>query len=187
MRLQPEDFWSFYEWLMRPEAFLESAFLQGVVLLVLAIVLGLIVGYIISASRYGPGEGFYAVARSVRDLVRFDLPGISAKRVFALAKLAFKEAIRRKVLFVVGLFVVALLLAGWYLNPQSDSPARLYISFVLTATNYLILCLRFSSARFRYRPTSRVERFTRSSPNRFGRPKSSWAGCSDLSPSERSC
>ena len=58
MRLQPEDFWSFYEWLMRPEAFLESAFLQGVVLLVLAIILGLIVGYIISAARYGPGEGF---------------------------------------------------------------------------------------------------------------------------------
>tara|TARA_R110002049_G_scaffold4601_6_gene32888 strand:- start:89136 stop:91034 length:1899 start_codon:yes stop_codon:yes gene_type:complete len=148
MRLQPEDFWSFYEWLMRPEAFLESAFLQGVVLLVLAIVLGLIVGYIISAARYGPGEGFYAVARAVRDLVRFDLPGISTSRVYALAKLAFKEAIRRKVLFVVGIFVVALLLAGWYLNPQSDSPARLYISFVLTATNYLILALALFISAF---------------------------------------
>ena len=131
-----------------PEAFLESAFLQGVVLLVLAIILGLVVGYIISAARYGPGEGFYAVARSVRDLVRFDLPGISPRRVFALAKLAFKEAIRRKVLFIVGLFVVALLLAGWYLNPQSDSPARLYISFVLTATNYLILALALFISAF---------------------------------------
>ena len=148
MKLQPEDFWSFYEWLMRPNAFLESAFLQGTVLLILAIVLGLIVGYIISAARYGPVEGFYAVARAVRDLVRFDLPGISPRRVFALAKLAFKEAIRRKVLFVVGLFVVALLLAGWYLNPESDSPARLYISFVLTATNYLILALALFISAF---------------------------------------
>ena len=95
---------------MRPEAFLESIFLQGVVLLVLAIILGLVVGYIISAARYGPGEGFYAVARSVRrDLVRFDLPGISPRRVFALADLAgvqrgdpaeglvYRRALRRRV------------------------------------------------------------------------------------------
>ena len=106
MTLQPEDFWSFYEWLMRPDAFLESALLQGIVLFVLAIVLGLITGYIISAARYGPVEGFYAVARVVRDFVRFDLPGTSARRIWALARLAFKEAIRRRVLFVVGLFVV---------------------------------------------------------------------------------
>ncbi|MBD54962.1 MAG: hypothetical protein CMM05_07770 [Rhodopirellula sp.] len=148
MILQPEDFWSFYEWLMRPESFLESAFLQGIVLFILAIVIGLMVGYIISANRYGPGEGFYAVARAVRDLIRFDLPGTSAHRVYALAKLAFKEAIRRKVLFVVGLFVALLLLAGWYLNPESSDPARLYISFVLTATNYLILALALFISAF---------------------------------------
>ena len=148
MILQPEDFWSFYEWLMRPDAFLESALLQGIVLFVLAIVIGLMVGYIISANRYGPSEGFYAVARAVRDLIRFDLPGTSANRVYALARLAFKEAIRRKVLFVVGLFLVLLLLAGWYLNPESDDPARLYISFVLTATNYLILALALFISAF---------------------------------------
>ncbi|TWU17401.1 ABC-2 family transporter protein [Novipirellula galeiformis] len=148
MTLQPEDFWSFYEWLVRPNAFLESALLQGIVLLVLAILLGLIIGYMISAARYGPSEGFYSVARTVRDLVRFDLPGTSARRVMALARLAFKEAIRRKVLFVVGLFVAGLLLAGWYLNPESDDPARLYISFVLTATNYLILALALFISAF---------------------------------------
>ena len=148
MILQPEDFWSFYEWLMRPDSFLESALLKGIVLILLAIVLGLIVGYVYSANRYGPGEGFYAVARAVRDLVRFDLPGTSIRRVFALARLAFKEAIRRKVLFVVGLFLVVLLLAGWYLNPESDDPARLYISFVLTATIYLILVLALFISTF---------------------------------------
>ena len=148
MTLQPEDFWSYYEWLMRPNAFMESAFLQGVVLFVLVIVLGLMIGYIISAVRYGPGEGFYAVARAVRDLVRSDLPGTRIRRVWALARLAFKEAIRRRVLFVIGLFVVGLMLAGWYLNPQSDDPARLYISFVLTATNYLILALALFISTF---------------------------------------
>lgn len=148
MILQQDDFWSFYEWLMRPDAFLQSALLKGIVLILLAIVLGLIVGYVYSASRYGPAEGFYAVARAIRDLIRFDLPGTSIRRVFALARLAFKEAIRRKVLFVVGLFLVVLLLAGWYLNPESDDPARLYISFVLTATNYLILVLALFISTF---------------------------------------
>lgn len=148
MTLQPEDFWSYSQWLMRPESFLESALLQGIVLFVLSIVLGLMTGYIISAARYGPVEGFYAVARAIRDLIRFDLPGTSLRRITALARLAFKEAIRRKVLFVVGLFLVILLLAGWYLNPQSDDPARLYISFVLTATNYLILALALFISAF---------------------------------------
>ncbi|TWU62879.1 ABC transporter permease [Crateriforma conspicua] len=148
MNLQPEDFWSFYEWLIRPDAFLESALLQGAVLIVLAIVVGLLVGYIISAARYGPSEGFYAVARGVRDLVRFDLPGTSPRRVIALARLAFKEAIRRKVLFVIGLFVVGLLLAGWFLDPNSSDPARLYISFVLTGTNYLVLALALFISAF---------------------------------------
>lgn len=148
MTLQPEDFWSYYEWLMRPNAFLESALLQGIVLIILAIILGLMAGYTVSAARYGPSEGFYAMARAIRDLLRFDLPGTSVRRIIALARLAFKEAIRRKVLFVVGIFLVGLLLAGWYLNPESDEPARLYISFVLTATNYLILALALFISAF---------------------------------------
>jgi len=148
MTLQPEDFWSFAEWLFRPQAFFESAFLQGVVLVVLAILLGLLVGYVVSAVRYGPSEGFYAVARAVRDFVRFDLPGTSTRRTWALARLAFKEAIRRRVLVVVGMFVIGLLFAGWYLDPRSSDPARLYISFVLTATNYLILLLALFISTF---------------------------------------
>ncbi len=141
MTLQPDDFWSFSQWLLRPGAFLESALLQGVAIFVLLVVVGIMIGYVVSAVRYGPGEAFYAVAATIRDLVTRDLPGTAFRRVFALARLAFKEAIRRRVLFVVGLFLVGLLLAGWYLDTSSDDPARLYISFVLTATNYLILLL----------------------------------------------
>ena len=148
MNLQPDDFWSFNEWLLRPNAFLESALLQGVALIIFALLVGLMVAYIISSARYGPSEGFYAIARTIRDFIRTDLPGTSVGRILALAKLAFKEAIRRKVLFVIGLFVVGLLLAGWYLNPDSDDPARLYISFVLTATNYLILALALFISAF---------------------------------------
>jgi hypothetical protein len=148
VKLQPEDFWSYYEWMMRPSSFLESALLQGAVLIVLAILLALLVGYFVSASRYGPVEGFFAVAKATQDLVIRDLPRTSPRRVYALARLAFKEAIRRKVLFVVGLFVVLLLFAGWFLNNGSQDPARLYISFVLTATNYLILALALFISAF---------------------------------------
>ena len=141
MTLQPEDFWSFTEWLLRPDAFLESALLQGVAIIILVLVISLLLGYIISAVRYGPGEAFYAVATAIRDLFARDLPGTAPRRVIALARLAFKEAIRRKVLFVVALFLVALLLAGWFLDRSSDDPSRLYISFVLTATNFLMLVM----------------------------------------------
>ena len=141
MNLQPDDFWSVQQWLFRDGKVLESAALKGIVLLVLALMLGALIGYLISALRYGPGEAFYAVAKSVRDFFIVDLPGTRPQRIFALAKLAFTEARRRKVLFVVGLFLLILMLAGWFLNPDSDDPARLYIVFVLTATNYLMLIL----------------------------------------------
>lgn len=148
MTLQPEDFWTYSEWLLRPNAFLQSALLQGIVLILMAIVAGLIVGYFIAALRKGPGEGFYSVARVIRELFTKDLPGTSVARVYALSRLAFKEAIRRKVLVVAAIFVVGLLFAGWYLNPSSNDPARLYISFVLTATNYLILILALFISAF---------------------------------------
>ncbi len=141
MTLQPEDFWTYTEWLFRPNSFLQSAFLQGIVMALIAILLGLGFGYVFAARRSGPSEGFYRVARIIRDLFVADLPGTSAGRVYALSRLAFKEAIRRKVLIVAAIFVVGLLFAGWFLNPNSADPARLYISFVLTATNYLILLL----------------------------------------------
>ena len=41
-----------------------------------------------------------------------------------------------------------MLFAGWYLDPRSSDPARLYISFVLTATNYLILLLALFISTF---------------------------------------
>ena len=141
MTLQPQDFWSFSEWLLRPGSFLDSALLQGVALTVLVVVLGLLIGYLVSAIRRGPVEGFYSVAQVVRDFCVRDLPQTSARRVFALASLAVREAIRRKVLVAIGLFVVGLMFAGFMLDPRSDNPARLYISYVLTATNYLVLLL----------------------------------------------
>ena len=148
MILQPEDFWSFYEWLMRPDAFLESALLQGIVLFVLAIVIGLMVGYIISANRYGPSEGFYAVARAVPgpDSIRFTRHLGESRLCSGKTGLQGGHPSQSS---VCGRTVPLSVAAGRLVSEsQSGDPARLYISFVLTATNYLILALALFISAF---------------------------------------
>ncbi|MGE0756454.1 MAG: ABC transporter permease [Pirellulaceae bacterium] len=108
---------------------------------------GWLLGFLISAARRGPVEGFYAVAKVIASGVN-DLRATSLRRTMAIALLAVQESIRRKVLVVFAIFVVALLLAGWYLDVQSDSPAKLYLSFVLTASNYLVLVLALMLSTF---------------------------------------
>jgi len=70
-----------------------------------------------------------------------DLALLSPRRIWALAWLAVKESIRRRTVAVFALFLVLLLFAGWFLDPESVNRSRLYISFVLTATSYLVLLL----------------------------------------------
>lgn len=136
MRLDPEQFWSFPEWFIT-----HNGLLDGFLLAIVLIALGFVISYMVAMVRHGPGEGFYILSKNIRDLFLRDLPNTTARRTFAIAKLAFKEAIRRKVLAVVAIFIVGLMFAGWYLDPSSEDPVRLYISFVLTATNYLVLLL----------------------------------------------
>jgi ABC-type transport system involved in multi-copper enzyme maturation permease subunit len=51
------------------------------------------------------------------------------------------EAIRRKILVVFVIFIVLSMFAGWLLDLRTDHPAQLYITFVLSATNLLVLLL----------------------------------------------
>ncbi|MFM8733809.1 MAG: ABC transporter permease [Pirellulales bacterium] len=69
-----------------------------------------------------------------------DLAQTSPGRTWALARLAIQESLRRNVLVVLGLFALILLFAGWFLDPASVNPARLYVGFILAATN-LLVCL----------------------------------------------
>ena len=69
-----------------------------------------------------------------------DLLGMSLRRIWALARLAIQESLRRNVLIVLGLFAVIVLFAGWFLDPQSVNPGKLYLGFILSATN-LLVCL----------------------------------------------
>jgi ABC-type transport system involved in multi-copper enzyme maturation permease subunit len=117
--------------------------------------LGLFVSAIILVARYGPhpaGDMIYRLIVSAAvDLARF-----SPRRVFALARLAVQESIRRRVWVALVVFAVILLFAGWFLNPTSSDPtqiasfqtAKLYINFVLTATTYLVLLLALFLSAF---------------------------------------
>ncbi|MEM8734552.1 MAG: ABC transporter permease [Planctomycetota bacterium] len=136
MRIEESQMWGYFEWLI-----VKFGLLQGLLVAVSLAALGFIACYLVSMARYGPGEGFYHVTRVIYDLLARDIPGTSFSRVYALAKLAFQEAIRRRVLVLMAVFIVGLLFAGWFLDPDTTNIARLYISFVMTGTSYLVLLL----------------------------------------------
>lgn len=136
MRIEADQMWGYFEWLFDKQAIL-SGLLIGVGIGLLAF----IVCYLISVAKYGPSEAFYNVTKVIYELLARDLPKTSFHRVYALARLAFQEAIRRKVLVVIGIFIVGVMFGGWFLDEGTSNVAQLYISFVMTATSYFVLLL----------------------------------------------
>ena len=110
-------------------------------LLVLAACLfGLFFGYMVAAFRHGPCEAFYVVAKVIAGAGP-DLVKISPRRIFAIARLAAKEAIRRRVILVAfGIFALALLFGGWFIS-GAENQERVYINFVMFGTQMLILMM----------------------------------------------
>ncbi|MFN9714981.1 MAG: ABC transporter permease, partial [Planctomycetota bacterium] len=136
MRLYPEQFWTYWEWL-----FEKNGLLDGLYLALILAILGFLASLIVAVIKYGPGEGFLNVSKVIGQLFSVDIPKTSFRRIWAIAKLAIKESIRKKVLVVVAVFIVGMMFAGWYLDQNAEYPARLYISFVLTMTNYMVIVL----------------------------------------------
>ncbi len=101
---------------------------------------GLFLFMLTATLRSGPRRATAATRELLASAVT-DLRSTSLRRIWALSWLAIKEAIRRRAVVVFAVFVLVLLFAGWFLDPGGDSPARLYLSFVITATNYLMLLL----------------------------------------------
>ncbi len=104
------------------------------------VLVGLVVGMLFSIVRRGPIQGSRNAAGATLAAFK-DIFGMSPRRISALAWLAVKESIRKKVVVGVAVFIVVLMLAGWFLDPGSTNPGRLYLSFVMTATSYLVLLL----------------------------------------------
>lgn len=100
--------------------------------------LGLLVGYIVAAARRGLLRGGDQVYRTVTSGTK-EMLQTSPRRVAALTRLAIKEAWRRRVVVALVVFFIILIFASWFLKKDHPEPAKLYISFVLTATTYLVL------------------------------------------------
>ena len=123
----------FYEWILWGP-------LTWLLVVVVLVVIGVFFGALVAVVRHGPARGLEMTAKVLCAAVG-DLFCMSPRRVWALSWLAIKDSLRRRVVVVFILFVVLLLFAGWFLDPGSDHPLRLYITFVLTSTSYLVLLL----------------------------------------------
>ena len=86
---------------------------------------------------YGPLAAGDRVYRGVLTGLA-DLAGMSPRRIWALARLAIQESLRRNVLVALALFLLLVLFAGWFLDPKSVNPGKLYLGFILGATNLLV-------------------------------------------------
>jgi hypothetical protein len=71
-----------------------------------------------------------------------DFLATAPRRVMALTKLTFLEAMRRKTLYVLLVFAVLFLFAGWFMSGTTVDPelqVKNYVSFVLRAISWLIM------------------------------------------------
>ena len=144
--IQEKPLLPYWEWFLQFDADRWGAlwhfFISLFILAALALLLGLVVGAIL----YGPVKGgekvYRVVANAMREMVAF-----SPRRIWAIAKVAMQEALRRRVLVAVVVFVLLLLFAGWFLKTDRE-PAKLYFSFVLTATSFLGLFIALLLAVF---------------------------------------
>lgn len=117
---------------------LGMAVLQWLAAIGASVVVALLVATVISVLTLGKGG-----VRAVKDAIRqgwTDLTRLSPRRIGALAYLAFKESLARRALLVLGTFIVLFMAANLFLRtPEADVPAKPYVSFVLTAVQWLLI------------------------------------------------
>ena len=121
---------SFWQWI--GPAFLWYLFAASLLAVVAAAA-----AWLVQSAVYGPLQAGDRVYRGIISGVK-DLAGMSRRRIWALARLAIQEAVRRNVLVVLAMFAIVVLFGGWFLDPASVNPGKLYLGFILGATNFLV-------------------------------------------------
>src|SRR3954462_6072248 len=100
-----------YPW-TEPRAFLDSALFRFLLTAAVLSVIALVLGFLIALVRHGPlkaGDMAYrVVVNGFRELFR-----TSPRRVWALARLAIRRAIRRRVSGARSIDIIILLFSGW--------------------------------------------------------------------------
>ena len=129
-----EDFPQFTQWIGPGLLLFLGVMLTGALL-------GLFFGYLVAAFRHGPFEAFYVVSQVVAEAIP-DFLKTSPRRVYAMARLAVKEAMRRRVvLMTFAIFAVTILFGGWFMDNGSEHPEQIYVNFVLWGTQMLVLLM----------------------------------------------
>ncbi|MEC9093905.1 MAG: hypothetical protein VX438_14445 [Planctomycetota bacterium] len=126
-----DDSITYLEWLLGSgRHFIIGAFVVSVA--------GVVFSYLVAALQYGPSEAFYFVSKIIFQIIP-DFLRTSPARIYALAKLAVQETLRKKIIFVAfGIFAAMLLGGGWFLNTNSRHPDQVYIGFVYFGTQLLL-------------------------------------------------
>jgi hypothetical protein len=91
--------------------------------------------------------GICAVFAVLLPVVR-SLARLSFRRIGALARLSFKEAIRRRVLWVFSLLIIVFLFASWFIPYKPEYQISTYISVVDWVMTALLLASAFILASF---------------------------------------
>ncbi|HBT76260.1 MAG TPA: hypothetical protein DEB39_04885 [Planctomycetaceae bacterium] len=112
-------------------------------LLLAAAVVGLLFSFIRHGFNWSLKIFQSGFARGCSDFIH-----ISPKRTWAITRLTIKESIRRRVVVVCIVFLVILMFAGWFLDPNSEDPAKLFHSFVLSTSSYLVMLLALFLSAF---------------------------------------
>jgi hypothetical protein len=70
------------------------------------------------------------------------------RRIFALSKLTFKEAIRRRVLYAFSGLLLVFLFASWYIPSKAEDQVRTYVQVFFITINVLLLVASMLLAAF---------------------------------------
>ncbi|HLJ10435.1 MAG TPA: hypothetical protein VKU82_04565 [Planctomycetaceae bacterium] len=119
---------------------LAAGFTHWLVIMVAVLALSFVLAIVISMLTLGFAGPVEVVVHSAGAFS--DFLGTSPRRCLALTTLTFREAVRRKTLWVFAVFAVLFLFAGWFMSeatPDPDLQVKNYVSFVLRTINWLIL------------------------------------------------
>lgn len=76
-----------------------------------------------------------------------EFPRLSLRRILAIARLSFKEAIRRKVLWAFSILLLLFLFASWFIDTKPEKQLATYVSvvFLVLALMLLVVAVFLSS------------------------------------------
>ena len=99
--------------------------------------IGLLVG--LTVALIGGGTDGLKFALSQAGRVGGEFASLSPTRVGAVTKLTIKESLRRKALYVFGVFALLFMFAGWFFGQTEYAATSPYIVFVLKTIRWLSL------------------------------------------------